>query len=322
MSEARGHHYVPACYLRAFANPADRTGRLMVFDRTSGRSWASSPNGAAKMHDFYRVDVPGNELAAEDALSKLESVFAPTLAAINLTGARPGPSEIRKMLAFIAIQQARTPMRRAWFDRGFSDITMLALRVSTADRAAFPAIARNILPDATDEDVDETYQAVTEFLAARGARVAMDRTTLVRAALELAPTLEDILAARTWVLGIAPIGAAFITSDEPVLLEWAGPGHPPAHWTPAPGRPDTVVTVPLGPRYIAIGLPTAQTRARFRLSVEDVARCNFRTVMNASQYVYYGGDGFTFADPDGGPVLAGPGDLRLRREASGPASKG
>jgi hypothetical protein len=252
------------------------------------------------------VDIAGNELAAESALSQLEGVFTPTLAAINHNGARPGPGEIRKLLAFIAMQLARTPLRREWFDRGFSEIVMTTLRVSSARAEDFPRIVRNILPGASDNEIVETYEAIREFLATPGALVAMDQTTLVRAALELAPDLENILAARYWVLGVAPADAAFITCDEPVQLEWAGPGAPPAHFSPAPGRSDTIVTVPLGPRYIAIGFPEPQSRARFHLNLQEVARCNFRTTMNAVRFIYYGGAGFAFAEPAGGPLLWGP----------------
>ena len=60
--------------------------------------------------------------------------------------------------------------------------------------------------------------------------------------------------------------------------------------------------------------------ATVRLSAEQVARCNFRTAMNAVRFVYYGGTGFTFADPEGGPVLTGPADLWLRRDLRSRAS--
>lgn len=114
----RRQHYVPACYLSQFASPNERMGRLMVFDRQTGMVRPSTPGNEAHARDFYAVELADRSDAniAEDALAKLEDIFAPVIARVNDTSGLP--SEIRPLMAFIAMQFVRTPSARAWFDNG------------------------------------------------------------------------------------------------------------------------------------------------------------------------------------------------------------
>src|SRR3954468_5313993 len=105
----RRQHYVPSCYLSQFATPGERRGRLMVFDRQTGAVRPSTPGNEAHVRDFYAVELEdrGDGNIAEDALAKLEAIFAPVIARANET--RGLPVDRRPLMAFIAMQSVRTP---------------------------------------------------------------------------------------------------------------------------------------------------------------------------------------------------------------------
>lgn len=309
--DARRHHYVPACYLLHFAIPQDRYGgTLHVYDRLTGKSWQSSPDKSAHERDFYRVDVEGEHPnLAENAYEALETRFAPTLAGVVERGTLPKDSEIamHELYAFVASQAVRTPRIRERQLRFHNDVAMLYLHTLAEKKEVFMAKLRESEPGISDEDAEEMYATHLEFLNAKGARVVMDQTTLVRESLELAATIEDVLAQRCWILGVALDGVSFITSDDPVHLQPSqleGPKHP--LWSPGFGDPHTNVIVPLSPRLVLMGLPYEFTaRARVRLSRRDVAAINTDLALSAYRFVYSTQP--TFAQiGDGGAVVLGP----------------
>jgi hypothetical protein len=308
---ARRHHYVPACYLRHFAIPHDRhEGTLHVYDRITGKSWQSSPDKSAHERDFYRVEVEGEHPnLAENAYEALETRFAPTLTGVIERGALPKESEIamRELYAFVASQAVRTPRIRETQLRFYNDTAMLYLHTLADNKDVFMAKVRDSEPGISDDDADEMYATHLEFLNAKGARVVMDQTTLVRDSLGLAAGIEDVLARRCWILGVAPDGTSFITSDDPVHLQPSQlevPKNP--LWSPGFGDPSTNVIVPLSPRLVLMGLPYEFTaRARIRLSRKEVAALNTDIALSAYRFVYSTHP--TFAQlSDNGAVAAGP----------------
>jgi hypothetical protein len=303
----RRQHYVPSCYLSQWATPKERDGRIMVFDRKTGAIRPSTPGHEAHARDFYAVEVEdrSDTNIAEDALAKLEGIFAPAITRVNET--RGLPVDRRPLMAFIAMQHVRTPSARAWFDNGHNVIMMAVLEESTKTWERFLKTARKIFPDDTEADLKETYDGLRDFLKQPGARMEMDQTTLIKSAFDLAPDLEDELMRRCWLLGMAPDDAPLVTSDDPIVLEWNGKGDPPASWNPGVGDPQTVVLVPLGPRHVLAGVPKEVTgKRRKQLTREQVAHFNTQIACRAARFVYFSGPNFPF-DQDG-KVMEGPTD--------------
>lgn len=306
-SRTRRQHYVPSCYLSQWANPNERTGRLMVFDRQTGAVRPSTPGNEAHVRDFYAVDLEdrGDANIAEDALAKLEAIFAPAIARVNET--RGLPVDRRPLMAFIAMQYVRTPSARSWFDKGHNAIMMALLEESTKTWERFLASARGIFPDDTDEELKETYDRIRDFLRQPGARVEMDQTTLIKNAFELAPDIEDWLMMRCWLLGMAPDDSPLITSDDPIVLDWNGEGDPPDSWNPGVGDPRTVVLVSIGPRHILAGVPKeVRGKRRKQLTREQVAQFNTRVACRSARFVYFAGPNFPFLQDRN--VIEGPTD--------------
>lgn len=176
--------------------------------------------------------------------------------------------------------------------------------------------ARKIMPDADDVELKEIFDTIRDFLRQPGARIAMDQTTLIRNAFELAPDLEDELVKRCWLLGMAPDDAPLITSDDPIVLDWNGEGEPPDSWHPGFGDPNTVVLVSLGPRHILAGVSEVVLgKRRKRLTREQVAHFNTRVACRAARFIYFAEASFPF-DQEGATVV-GPTDW-LKGDESDP----
>lgn len=316
MSNARNHHYVPACYLKHFAIPQDRyEGELYVYERYSGRTFKSSPHNSAKRMDFYSVEVKGESLAlVEDTYAKLEARFAPTLAGVVERGTLPtDPTAMREVLAFVASQAVRTPRVRQMQQRFYGDVHMRVLQVLAGNRPAFMKQLREMdgeVSKISDEEAGELFTMLGERVSAEGARVEIEQTRLIGDALELSADLEDVLIGRHWILGVAPNDAQFITSDDPVHLQWEPPPPPPRRWSPGFGDPNTKVMVALSPRLMLIGLAYPLHRARVRFQRQNVAGINADIALAAQRFIYSSAP--TFAQMTDVGVVDGPTEA-LRR---------
>lgn len=74
MSEAKFHHYVPRFYLSNFTNSDNK---IWVYDKQSGKSFATAPDKIAGVNHFYRNDeleeLGFDPLIMEKQFSELES---------------------------------------------------------------------------------------------------------------------------------------------------------------------------------------------------------------------------------------------------------
>lgn len=313
------HHYVPACYLRHFAIPNDRyAGKLHVYDRTTGARFELSPDKAAREGDFYTVEIDGKASPlAEDTYERLETRFAPAIADVNERGTLPrDPAEMRVLLAFVASQASRTPRVRELQAKSYRDTHMLFLHQLASDKEAFVQSVLRDEPDVSATDAGKMHSLLRESLDANRIKLDLDKTGLIRDTLELAGEIEDILMHRHWILGRAPDGSNFITTDDPVNLQPARP-EPPRNplWSPGFGDANTNVLVPLSPRLLLIGLPFAIDRARLRLSRADVAGINMGLAMAARRFIFSIATTVVHIGEDGA-VIDGPTEALRRIERS------
>ena len=58
---ARNHHFVPQFYLKGFARPRSKDGRLTVFDLKTRKSFATRPRNVAARRDYNRIEIEGQD---------------------------------------------------------------------------------------------------------------------------------------------------------------------------------------------------------------------------------------------------------------------
>ena len=78
---ARGHHFIPQCYLKGFVDPKQAGNKLYVIDKIEKKQYGPIEiKKVGKQRDFNRVDVEGLEInALENSFSKFEDVVAKAL---------------------------------------------------------------------------------------------------------------------------------------------------------------------------------------------------------------------------------------------------
>lgn len=110
MSTARGHHFVPQCYLRGFTRP---DGRLFALDiRRKETSWPT-PEKICKQRDFNRVEATGIEPdALEKSIAKFESQLAPHLRRVCHSRSIEDRTDWLWVLNCMAVLAARNPTAR------------------------------------------------------------------------------------------------------------------------------------------------------------------------------------------------------------------
>ena len=308
-------HFVPAFYLAQWATPQERTGKMRVFDRTNGRSWRSTPENLGFARDFYTIESREAPQAVEDLLAKLEGIGSEAIREVTTTDALPTTSAgLHRLMSHVAMQAARTPRVRENLGNFYSDVHLRVLDAYTDHPEAFAKALREINPEMTEAQAKKAHSELREMLQEPGLRVQMDQTTLIRDTLDAAAGIEDALSQRHWELCVAPSDRQFVTSDDPVVLDFE-PGVK-GHFLKSPGfgRPDTIVSFVLGPRHLIMGYAFEPAVQRRDFTRENVAAYNTRAVWNGVRFVYFGRKSFDFIGPDG-ELAIGPADV-LRRPDS------
>src|SRR4051812_1710975 len=73
---ARNHHFVPQFYLKGFAKPRSKDGKLFVCDMKERRRFQTRPRNVAAKRDFNRVEAEHiDPNIVESQLSAIESEF-------------------------------------------------------------------------------------------------------------------------------------------------------------------------------------------------------------------------------------------------------
>jgi Protein of unknown function (DUF4238) len=73
-SGARHHHFVPQFYLKSFARPRSKDGKLTVFDLKERKGFTSRPRNVASRRDYNRIEIEGRDpTGVETQLAVLEA---------------------------------------------------------------------------------------------------------------------------------------------------------------------------------------------------------------------------------------------------------
>src|SRR5260370_21986042 len=112
-AEPRRHHCVHQCWLAGFTESSTNEGRLWVTDLSRQKQWATTPENARHIRDFYRLSEPTPDpVVVEKFFSELESQVAPILKSIDREQRQPNDDELDALLHFMAYQLVRVPRFR------------------------------------------------------------------------------------------------------------------------------------------------------------------------------------------------------------------
>lgn len=277
---ARKHHYVPRFLLSGFTEAGTADGDLFVTDLRNGKSWQSTPNGAAHQRDFYRVDVPGVEPDAFEAeLSQIEGRAAEVIRETVSSRVPPTGEALADLIRFTAIMSSRTPPIIDHWAKQWEGLYRTALEMRILHPKGFEGIkarARAAGRPIDDMTPEQLLKALDD------SRVRLTSTGNVQQLLMLAKAVYPMLIARRWSL-LVPVerGAGqYVCSDMPAVVH--DPTPRPPFIGPSFAAPESEFSMPLSRNVLLMGRFTGESAA-YAVNAKTVAVLNGRTMMYANQ---------------------------------------
>lgn len=285
MGAKANHHYVPQFYLRNFAEGVGRQARVVFFDNDTHHLGQTLVRNVGSQRYFNRIEADGKDPDyLEDALAKLEGEMAGPL--VEVVAAREFPSDehFTYVMNLAALLSVRNPRLRGQMERFHQDIAERVLGIVTSSKDIWQHQIRKMKDDGVELSADVSYEEVKRFRDKKRYTIGIDQTHLIGVEFEMVPTVLETLANRNWCFASAPSGSQYITSDDPVVLEWAdssmdGP-YPAGH-----GLHGTRVVFPLSSEVALVG-QFEDVPARIYHVDAQVTSVNTVIARNARRQIY------------------------------------
>lgn len=216
---SRRHHYVPAFYLRRFA---DQKGQLDSWRRVEKKRTRVSVHNAAVEMGLYEVIGSEGEPTnlPEEVIAGIEAQVAPGFDAL-VNGPWPPETETRGLIAnFIALQIVRTRESMHTFSAIAESIARLGLAAVPREQWREVYIETEG-HEPTEDEIDELVRDAQDDEAYR---ITPPNNDLIEAMFQSAASLVQPIASRKWFLQ-ASKKPLIATTDSPVHL-WSKPGGP------------------------------------------------------------------------------------------------
>jgi hypothetical protein len=223
-SVARNHHWVPQCYLKGFAKGRSKNSHLHVVDFLLGRQFATIPRNVAAKRDFNRVDLDGIAPDfVESSIAVFESALNGALERICRDRDVKNSEDQNLVLNLIALLAVRNPGMRENIRRGHEQIMKRVMDLTLATKERYEAsFAKAAHAGAVKAADILPYEQMRDFIDRDEYTISVSTTHHVRQELKLADTVLPLLGQRQWLMARAlPGTGGFITSDHPVILQWA-----------------------------------------------------------------------------------------------------
>lgn len=297
-SGARNHHHVPQCYLKGFAKPRSKEGKLTVFDMKTRKSFQTRPRNVAAVRDYNRVDIPNvDPNFVETQLAIFESDLDRSIRRIVEARSIDNANDRNTVLALVARLFVAGPHFRGVRDKFMSDIADKMMRniVATPERwhSASEQVAREV-----DDFEPLPYETMRDAVMEGRITPRTSREALIEQEMKIWPEIMPYLTERSWLLFVArPDAGDFATSDRPCTLRNSQPDEHMGIYGIGLGMSRTDVIFPLT-RHLALlgrfegggGILEADRRL--------VAAVNVATLMTAERQLYAAED-FPITDDDG-----------------------
>ncbi len=290
MSIARNHHYVPQMYLENFTTAG---GDICVVDCEERIPYSVKPKKAARIHDFYQVNLRGNPMAAESALSGIEGNATQVLKAMIRTGGVPTGIDRGYLIDFISVLATRVPAIRRGIANALEHVQAELTKAVETSKGVFESKRRELV-NGGFELADVTWQEARLWVSERKNGFpgqASEKTWLVKQVFVQADRLRPILDGKAWCVHRARArNSGFVAGDRPVLLQDANSGEVRYDGFANAG---TRVVLPLSSGAVLVGYSGEEVVSRF-FSPSDVATVNALTLATADRYLYSTTRRFTF----------------------------
>jgi hypothetical protein len=286
--EKKRQHFVPRAYLAPFVDKKTPFGfepYLFIYSRQATGPFAQAPKKTAVRSYYYSFDVDGErDQGVEDMLGRVESAAIPVMRKLN-GGADPqslSEEERGSLALLLAYMEVRVPRFRNMVETFTSEVMRDVAMLAASHPEYFErtmreaSAAKGLNPPANVEDIRK-WVLEGEY------ELSVNPIVSLRAFLEVAPQIAEMIFSYQWRVLRAPDGFTFFTSDSPVTRistmkqpSWMGVG-----WQ----TPWMEATVPLSPDACLL-ISLHRPEGSEKVDRTTLCEINWRTAAHADEEVY------------------------------------
>lgn len=207
-------HFVTRAYLQGFA---DEKGQLHIYERGKQKPFGAVPDKAARQRNYYSVKDKDGKY--DDRIEKFldEQVESPAMKVIKDLSERdyqPSWDDRISLARWIAFQELRTPLQRG----GIEEAAQKLIERTMEMMAATPGALENALEELKKQGKEQhvTAARLRESIQADAFNIRIN-PVLSLETMTIAEEFTPWFAEMQWTLLTAAEGAAFVTSDHPVV---------------------------------------------------------------------------------------------------------
>jgi hypothetical protein len=299
MSDPKNHHYVPKMYLKNFATGEGRKASLVAVELETGKLFKPRLRRIASETDFNRIDIDGEDpYAVEKALSAVEGKISPALQEVIAARGFPSNEHRNLLLNLIAMLAVRNPRVRSTFGKFLGDIHEKTLSLMLQSRERWESMKQRAVKDGAPEMPEVDYEDVKHAFQSGQIEVKANKNYLVKLDVDMVEPVLHALDRRKWSFHSALEGNQFVTSDDPVVLDFFDGRERTLMKSPGFGVGGTFVFFALSPDLAIYG-PLDAPNLPTELDARAVARINGVTMRYARRHALAQSEDFMLQGNDG-----------------------
>ena len=285
MAEKANHHFIPQFYLRDFSGGGEsRKAKVFCVDTETGKSFTTQVRNVGSRRHFFRVDLDGYDPNhIEDEMSKIEAEISVHLGEVIAAGEFPSDEHFTSIMMLMANVACRNPRFRTTLEDFHKQLAKGLMSASLQTKDRWESLEADAKAAGAPLQDDITYEQMKDFVESGGYDINIDQTFLIGIELQAIEPIIEKLAQRNWCFVTAEEGSAYVTSDDPVVLDWSDGALTP--YSPGFGLTNTIVMFPLSPKRALIGMfkdiPSSGWHER-----DQVAALNTSIARQATKQLY------------------------------------
>jgi hypothetical protein len=291
---SRKHHFVPRWLLANFTEDYTQQSSLFYLDLISKQIRPCTPASIAYENDLYSIENPN---LRSDALEKQFAIIDGEVSNIVrdiisehdlLTDAK-----IDTLIWFVGFMIARNPGLLKQIKDSFDNILTMMIKMG---------FSKTFYEEYIQGDVDESlkkipYEEMERMIRHPDLRFEFGNNFLMQQLLQIADKALPILRQRAWSLLINESGDPFISSDNPVAVNWTK--QMPASIGPGLGMPDTALYFPLSRQVCLYSNLPGINRVAKGIDKEVICCVNMNVAYRATRFLYLKSEDFIWINDRG-----------------------
>ncbi len=294
------HHYVSVCYLKNFATPRERHGRIYSLDKENKKQYPTKPNDSGCQNQFNYIDAEGvDPNYLEDVLGQtIENEYVPAFEYISRHHKIPKPKSqfYNVLITVISLFAVRNPSMRNIAEDFEERVRNQMMAMLVSKKEIWESQTRRMQEDGYEIN-DITYEQMRDFIQGGKDDLVFPKGYHVARELELQDEIFPYLYNRKWELLInKDCSDGFICSNRPVSLVPTTPelmGRPLGY-----GLKSTAVIFPLSNELCITGTFEGKFKTK-EISTIEVQEINSFTAFGGSRFIYSKNKSFTYLTREG-----------------------